>query len=67
MEMYDNTEKIQRALLVGIDTGEYDAEGSMDELFELVKSAGDKGILPTERNRFSCFRYGAYSYSDKKY
>lgn len=40
MEMYDNTEKIQRALLVGIDTGEYDAEGSMDELYELVKSAG---------------------------
>ncbi len=40
MEMHENAQKIQRALLVGIDTGEYDAEGSMNELRELVKSAG---------------------------
>ncbi len=39
MEMYDNSEKIQKALLVGIDTGEYDAESSMAELYELVESA----------------------------
>ena len=40
MEMHDNSEKMQRALLVGIDTGEYDAESSMKELYELVESAG---------------------------
>lgn len=51
MEMYDNTEKIQRALLVGIDTGEYDAEGSMDELFELVKSAGAEPVASVMQKR----------------
>ena len=51
MEMYDNTEKIQRALLVGIDTGEYDAEGSMDELFELVKSAGAEPVACVMQKR----------------
>ena len=40
MELYDNAERIQRALLVGVDTGEYDAEGSMAELYELTESAG---------------------------
>ena len=40
MELYDTSEKQQRALLVGIDTGEYDAEGSMAELYELTESAG---------------------------
>ena len=40
MELYENKQKIQRALLVGIDTGEYDAEGSIEELSELVESAG---------------------------
>ena len=38
--MYENNQKIQKALLVGIDTGEYDAESSMEELYELVRSAG---------------------------
>ena len=38
MEMYDNSEKIQRALLVGIDTGEYDAESSMKELYERCRA-----------------------------
>ena len=40
MELYENKEIVQRALLVGIDTGEYDAEGSMAELYELCESAG---------------------------
>lgn len=40
MELYDNSEKVQKALLVGIDTGEYDSEASMAELYELVESAG---------------------------
>ena len=49
--MYENTERIQRALLVGIDTGEYDAEGSMDELFELVKSAGAEPVASIMQKR----------------
>jgi len=51
MEMHDNTETVQRALLVGIDTGEYDAEGSMDELFELVKSAGADPVAAVMQKR----------------
>ena len=49
--MHDNSEKIQRALLVGIDTGDYDAEGSMDELFELVKSAGAEPVASVMQKR----------------
>ena len=40
MELINNEEKITRALLVCVDTGSYDAQASMDELEELVKSAG---------------------------
>ncbi len=40
MELYNNEQKTQSALLVGIDTGEYNAESSMNELYELVDSAG---------------------------
>ncbi len=43
--MIDNGEKIARALLVCVDTGAYDAEASLDELFELVKSAGAQPVL----------------------
>lgn len=38
--MIENEEKITRALLVSVDTGDFDAEASLDELCELVKSAG---------------------------
>ena len=38
--MYETEEKQERALLVCLDTGEYDAESSLAELSELVKSAG---------------------------
>ena len=51
MEMHDNSEKIQRALLVGIDTGEYDAESSMDELYELVRSAGAEPVASVMQKR----------------
>ena len=49
--MYENKEKIQRALLVGVDTGEYDAAGSMDELEELVKSAGAEPVASMLQKR----------------
>ncbi|MBQ4258333.1 MAG: GTPase HflX [Clostridia bacterium] len=38
--MYENEQKAERALLVAVDTGEYDAEISMAELYELTRSAG---------------------------
>ena len=40
MTMIENEEKITRALLVSVDTGDFDAEASLSELEELVKSAG---------------------------
>ena len=40
MELKSNEEKITRALLVSVDTGQYDAQASLEELSELVKSAG---------------------------
>ena len=43
--MIDNEQKITRALLVSVDTGSYDAEASLDELEELVKSAGAEPVL----------------------
>lgn len=40
MEFYENSREPEVAVLVGIDTGEYNAEVSMDELEELAKTAG---------------------------
>ncbi|MGN1418101.1 MAG: GTPase HflX [Acutalibacteraceae bacterium] len=40
MEAFDNTEKAEKALLVSVDTGDFDAEISIDELSELAKTAG---------------------------
>lgn len=38
--MYENEERVERAILVCVDTGDYDAERSLDELQELAASAG---------------------------
>lgn len=40
MALIETEEKISQALLVSVDTGKFDAESSMEELCELVKSAG---------------------------
>ena len=40
--MYENKQEEQTAVLAAIDTGEYDAQRSMEELEELAKSAGAK-------------------------
>ena len=40
MQMYDNIERPQSAILISIDTGDYDAEASLEELKELMRSAG---------------------------
>ena len=50
MELKSNEEKITSALLVSVDTGEYDAQASLDELFELVKSAGADPVLSVTQN-----------------
>ena len=42
--MIENEVKIPRALLVSVDTGDYDAEASLDELHELVESAGAEPV-----------------------
>ncbi|HEX3017886.1 MAG TPA: GTPase HflX [Caproicibacter sp.] len=38
--MHENTVKKERALLVELDTGSWDADASLAELYELVRSAG---------------------------
>ena len=45
MALIETEEKITRALLVTVDTGKFDAEASLDELWELVKSAGAEPVL----------------------
>lgn len=39
-EIQEKLEQAERALLVEVDTGEYDAEASLAELYELTRSAG---------------------------
>ena len=39
-EIQEKLERAERALLVEVDTGEYDAEASLAELYELTRSAG---------------------------
>ena len=41
--------KIPRALLVSVDTGDFDAQSSLSELFELAKSAGADPVLSIEQ------------------
>ncbi len=42
--MYENKTGKTRVILAGVDTGEYDAETSMDELEELAETAGAETI-----------------------
>ena len=39
-ELFENIQKPETAVLVGVDLGEYDCEASLDELEELTKTAG---------------------------
>lgn len=50
MELKSNEEKITRALLVSVDTGQYDAQASLEELSELVKSAGADPVFSVTQN-----------------
>lgn len=40
MEFFENEIRPERALLVAVDTGDYDVDSSMAELYELTRSAG---------------------------
>jgi len=40
LELHENEVQPERALLIEVDTGEYDTEASLAELYELVHSAG---------------------------
>ena len=50
MERISNEEKITQAVLVSVDTGDYDAEASLAELKELVKSAGAEPVFTVTQN-----------------
>ena len=45
MTLIETEEKITRALLVTVDCGNFDAESSLEELCELVKSAGAEPVM----------------------
>lgn len=45
MDLTETKEKVDRALLVSVDTGKFDARASMDELWELCESAGAEPVL----------------------
>lgn len=49
--MYENEQKKDIAMLVGLDCGEYDAEKSIEELRELAKTAGADVIAVTIQKR----------------
>lgn len=44
MELFSTEEKITKALLVSVDTGDYDVRASLDELFELAQSSGAEAV-----------------------
>lgn len=51
MEWTTMEERPERALLVSLDTGEFDAQSSLEELYELVKSAGAEPVSSVMQKR----------------
>lgn len=51
MEMFENDIKPQRTLLICVDTGDYDAESSLTELWELAESAGAEPVATVIQKR----------------
>ena len=51
MELFENEILPERAVLVGLDTGEYDSKASMAELWELTKSSGAEPIAEMTQKR----------------
>lgn len=52
-EFYENESRPERALLVALDTGDYDVETSVAELYELVRSAGAEPFGSVTQKRSS--------------
>ena len=44
MRIYENSERPEQAMLISVDTGDFDAEVSIDELEELARTAGAEVI-----------------------
>ena len=53
MELHENIQKPERTLLVSVDTGEFDADASLDELEELAKTAGAEVVAKICQKRDS--------------
>jgi GTPase len=51
--MHENTATQEHALLVEVDTGEYDAQVSLAELYELTRSAGAQPFGAITQKRLS--------------
>lgn len=50
MPFYENDQSPERALLLGVDTGEYDCEISLAELEELSRTAGAEVVGTVSQN-----------------
>lgn len=50
-ELIENEQGIERALLISLDTGEYDAQASLEELGELTESAGAEPAFTLTQKR----------------
>lgn len=53
MELHENAERAERALLIAIDTGKFDCEESLEELAELAKTAGAEVVAKVSQRRDS--------------
>ena len=53
MELYENQETVEQAVLVSVDTGEFDVESSLRELEELTQTAGAQVIGTMTQKRES--------------
>ena len=51
MELFENAQTPEQALLVSVDTGEYDTEVSLNELEELARTAGAEVLARLTQNR----------------
>jgi len=51
MELFENSQSPEKALLVSVDTGEYNTEVSLNELEELARTAGAEVLAMLTQNR----------------
>ena len=51
MEFYENKVEAERAVLISVDTGEFDVDSSLAELTELAKTAGAEVICEMTQKR----------------